>query len=594
MTNYYAPIEDMSFVVQELGELEGINRIPGYEDATADILEAILEQSAELTSEVVAPTNRIGDVKGTYVENKQVHVPEEFKQVYQHYLDGGWGGLSEHEDFGGQGLPQIIGVPVEEMWQSANLAFTLCPFLSKGAGRVIAFHADQKMKDIYLPKLFAGEWTATMDLTEPQAGSDLAAITTRAVPEGDHYLITGQKIFITWGDHDLTENILHLVLARLPDAPPGVKGISLFLVPKFILDENGQLGKRNDLYPVSVEHKLGIHGSPTCVMSFGDNGGAVGYLIGEANKGLSFMFTLMNHARLTVGLQGVALSERAYQQALAYARERIQGSIPGIDGRVPIIKHADVRRMLMLIKAYTEAMRALAYTTTTSLDYSLSSPDQDVRTYHHARLDLLTPVVKAWCSETVRETTSLAVQIHGGMGFVEETGVAQYFRDCRISSIYEGTTGIQARDFIGRKLIRDDFRSIKVFLDEINLLKNDLDSAGDEFSVIRSTLDRCLASLQKSIEFVKKNHMSDYAFTGAVSVDLLMQTGVVAGTWVMAKSALAARRRLNSNQGNRNFNESKILTARFFCEHISPMTFAYEQKIQAGHESIMQIDADLF
>ena len=306
------------------------------------------------------------------------------------------------------------------------------------------------------------------------------------------------------------------------------------------------------------------------------------------------MFTLMNHARLTVGLQGVALSERAYQQALAYARERVQGSIPGIEGRVPIIKHADVRRMLMLIKAYTEAMRALAYSATVSLDYSLSSTDREQRAYHHARLDLLTPVVKAWCSETVRETTSLAVQIHGGMGFVEETGVAQYFRDCRISSIYEGTTGIQARDFIGRKLIRDDFRSIQVWLDEMNLIKNDLDNAGDEFSTIRATLDRCLASLEKTVDFVKKNHVRDYAFAGSVSVDLLMQTGIIAGTWVMAKSALAAKRRLNTGQGNRSFNEAKITTARFFCEQISPLTFTYEQKILAGHEATMMLTEDQF
>ena len=594
MTNYYAPIEDMSFVVQELGDLEGVSRLPGFAEATTDILQAILEQSAELTSEVVAPTNRIGDLKGTYIDNKQVMIPDEFKVIYKHYLEGGWSGLSEHREFGGQGLPQIIGVTVEEMWQSGNLAFTLCPFLSKGAGRVIAMHADQKMKNTYLPKLVAGEWTATMDLTEPQAGSDLAAITTKAVPEGNHYLITGQKIFITWGDHNLTDNILHLVLARLPDAPPGVKGISLFLVPKFLLDENGGLGQRNDFYPVSVEHKLGIHGSPTCVMSYGDNGGAVGYLVGEPHHGLSYMFTLMNHARLTVGLQGVALSERAYQQALAYARERIQGSIPGIDGRVTIIKHADVRRMLMLIKAYTEAMRAMAYTATTSLDYSLSCPDPATRDYHHARLDLLTPVVKTWCSEMVRETTSLAVQIHGGMGFIEETGVAQYFRDCRISSIYEGTTGIQARDFIGRKLIRDDFRSINLLLKEMHSLKMELATAGGEFTIIHSTFDKCLAALANSLAFVRKNHTKDYAFAGTVAVDLLMQTGTVTGTWLMAKSALAARRRLDSNQGNRRFNEAKMTTARFFCEHISPLTFAYELKILAGHETVSAMSEDQF
>jgi len=594
MTNYYAPIEDMSFVVEELGDIAGIARLPGFTEATQDILQAILEQSAQLTSEVVTPTNRIGDIKGTFVENKQVKVPEEFKDIYRHYLEGGWSGLSEHREYGGQGLPQIIGVTVEEMWQSANLAFTLCPFLSKGAGRVIALHADQAMKDTYLPRLVSGEWTATMDLTEPQAGSDLAYVTTRAVPEGDHYLISGQKIFITWGDHDMTDNILHLVLARLPDAPPGVKGISLFLVPKYLLDSKGGPGKLNDFYPVSVEHKLGIHGSPTCVMSFGDNGGAVGYLIGQPHQGLSYMFTLMNHARLTVGLQGVALSERAYQQALAYARERVQGSLPGTPGRVPIIKHADVRRMLMLIKAYTEAMRAMAYMATSSLDYSLACSDAGLRNYHHARLDLLTPIVKTWCTESARETTSLAIQIHGGMGFIEETGVAQYFRDSRIGPIYEGTTGIQARDFIGRKLIRDNFQSIHVLLKEMHGLDQELAAAGADLSFIRNALNKSLTGLERTITFVEKNHHKDTAFPGSVAVDLLMQAGTVTGTWLMARSALAAKRRLNADKGNRSFNETKITTARFFCEHITPLTLTYEYRILTGHETINALAEDQF
>jgi alkylation response protein AidB-like acyl-CoA dehydrogenase len=594
MTNYFAPIEEMSFVVQEIGDLEGISRLPGYAEATPDILQAILEQSAELTSEIVAPTNRVGDRKGTYVENRQVKVPDEFKEIYRHYLDGGWSGLSEHREYGGQGLPQILGVTVEEMWQSANLAFTLCPFLSKGAGRVLALHADQSMKDTYLPRLVSGEWTATMDLTEPHAGSDLAAVTTRALPEGDHYLITGQKIFITWGDHNLTDNILHLVLARLPDAPPGVKGISLFLVPKFLLDGAGGLGIRNDFYPVSVEHKLGIHGSPTCIMSFGDNGGAVGYLVGQPHQGLSYMFTLMNHARLTVGLQGVALSERAYQQARAYAKERVQGSIPGISGRVRIIQHADVRRMLMLMKAYTEAMRAMAYLATSSLDYSLSCPDPALREYHHARLDLLTPIVKTWCTESARETTSLAIQIHGGMGFIEETGVAQYYRDSRIGTIYEGTTGIQGRDFIGRKLIRDNFKSIHMLLKEMRALDRDLSGAGAEFSSIRSALNRCLDCMERSLAFVEKNHAKDAAFPGSISVDLLMQAGTVTATWLMAKSALAAGRRLAGDQGNRAFNQAKITTARFFCEHVTPLSLVYEHRILAGHETINALSEDQY
>ena len=382
MSEYQAPVREMLFAIRDLAGLDRITRLPGGEEATADMAEAILEQAAELAAKVISPTNRIGDQKGTRVENGGVVVPDEFKAIYKEYESGGWAGVTAPEEFGGQNLPFLFGVAVEEMWCSANLAWSLCPLLTEGASRAIEAHGSEALRQAYLPKMMAGEWTGTMNLTEPQAGTDLAALRTQAVPDGDHYRISGQKIFITWGDHDMTENVVHLVLARLPDAPPGVRGISLFLAPKFLLKADGTPGERNGVRPISVEHKLGIHGSPTCVMAF-DN--AVGYLVGELNNGLAAMFTMMNHARLGVGLEGVAVAERAYQQARAYALERVQGRVPGEKGKAPIIRHADVRRMLFTMKAYIEAMRSIAYVMAADLDLSRRHPDEATRAPPGAR-----------------------------------------------------------------------------------------------------------------------------------------------------------------------------------------------------------------
>ena len=453
MSDYKAPTTDIHFVLKHIAALDKLANFSRFEEATEELVEAVITEAARLSSEVVAPSNRPADIQGARIENNAVSAADGLSDIYQQLIEGGWTSLSFSPEWGGQGLPSVLATAIQEMLMSANLSFSLCPMLTQGAIEAIDTHATDSLKQTYLPNMVSGQWTGTMNLTESQAGTDLAAVRTKAEPEGDHYRITGQKIFITWGDHDMTDNVIHLVLARLPDAPPGVKGISLFLVPKFMVNADGSIGERNDVYATALEHKLGIHASPTCVMSFGNNDGAIGYLVGEPNNGLACMFTMMNHARLTVGLQGVAISERAYQHAVSYAQERIQG--PTVSGPGPIINHPDVRRMLMLMKALTEAQRALTYAAVSSMDVLHASEDKNEQQHHQARVDLLTPIVKGWCTEVAQEVASLGVQVHGGMGFIEETGAAQYFRDARILPIYEGTNGIQALDLIGRKFLRD-------------------------------------------------------------------------------------------------------------------------------------------
>ncbi|MFQ6017378.1 MAG: acyl-CoA dehydrogenase family protein, partial [Kiloniellaceae bacterium] len=457
MTAYTAPIAEMRFVLDELAGLGEIAGFPGYEEAQPDLVGAVLEQAGRLAAEVLAPLNQPGDREGARYENGVVRTPKGFPEAYAQFVASGWGALPFDPAYGGQGLPWVVAMAVQEMWNSANLSFALAPLLTQGAVELLLAHGADRQKALYLPKMVSGEWTGTMDLTEPQAGSDLGALKTRAVMSGDHYLIAGQKVFISWGEHDCAENIVHMVLARTPDAPDGTAGISLFMVPKFLVNPDGSLGARNDLRCVSIERKLGIHASPTCVMAYGDSGGAVGLLVGAENRGLECMFTMMNYARLAVGIQGLAIAERAYQQALAYARDRIQGRpIDSTDRTpVPIIRHPDVRRMLMTMKANNEAMRALAYTATAALDRAKRHPDAKRRAENQARVDLLTPVVKAWLTDSGCEMASLGVQIHGGTGFIEETGAAQYYRDARVLPIYEGTNGIQALDLVGRKILRD-------------------------------------------------------------------------------------------------------------------------------------------
>ena len=592
MADYQAPVREMLFAIRDLAGLDRITRLPGYGEATAETAEAILEQAAELAASVLSPTNAIGDRQGTRVENGGVVVPEEFKAVYREFKAGGWSGVTAPEEFGGQGLPFLFGVAIEEMWCSANLAWSLCPLLSQGAARAIEAHGSPELRKAYLPKMTAGEWTGTMNLTEPQAGTDLAALRTQAVPEGDHYRISGQKIYITWGDHDMTENVVHLVLARLPDAPPGVRGISLFLAPKFLLKADGTPGERNSLRPLSVEHKLGIHGSPTCVMSFD---GAVGYLVGELNNGLAAMFTMMNHARLGVGLEGVAVSERSYQSALAYAKDRVQGRVAGEAGRTSIIGHADVRRMLLTMKAYIEAMRSITYVTVADLDLGRRHPDEATRARHQARVELMTPVVKGWSTEMSQVLTSLGLQVHGGMGYVEETGVAQYMRDARITTIYEGTTGIQANDLVSRKILRDGGASLRSLVLDLRAFEAELAKVAD-LEVVNRGLREGREAVEAAGAWLAANHARHPAAPGAASYHVLMLLGTVTGGWQLARGALIAHERLaaGATGPDRDFFKAKLVTARFYAEQFLPVATAHLRALQSGPDTLLALSDDQF
>jgi 3-(methylthio)propanoyl-CoA dehydrogenase len=591
MSEYQAPVKEMLFVLRDLAGLDAIRRLPGLQDATPDVVEAVLGQAAELASKVIGPTNRVGDEIGTRVENGQVIVPPEFVEAYRQFVDGGWPGLSQDAELGGQGLPFLVGVAVDEMWQSANLAWSLGPLLTQGAARAVQAHASAPLRAKFLEPMATGRWSGTMNLTEPQAGSDLGAIRTQAVPEGDHYRISGQKIFITWGDHNMTANVVHLVLARLPDAPAGTKGISLFLVPKFLINADGSAGARNGVTAVSVEHKLGIHGSPTCVLAFEN---AIGYLMGEKHNGLAYMFTMMNHARLGVGLEGVAIAERAYQQARTYARERVQGQAPGIQGKATIIHHPDVRRMLMTMKAQIEAMRSAAYVAAAELDFAHRVQDTAERARHQARLELLTPIIKGWCTETGQYLTSVALQVHGGMGYVEETGAAQHYRDARITTIYEGTTGIQAGDLVGRKILRDGGVALKALVADMAATVGELGPHGERLEAIRAALQDGVASAAAAGQWLGANFARDPGVPGATSYNLLMLLGTVIGGWQLARAAAAACGHLAAGPADAAFYEAKILTARHYAGQIMPLATAYRQAIEGGCEALLAMPEEQF
>jgi alkylation response protein AidB-like acyl-CoA dehydrogenase len=592
MSDYSFPYKDAEFILDELVEFDTLCESGGLSDFNTELASAVLEEASRLAGEVVAPLNVVGDREGARLEADGVHETPGFAEAYRQYAEGGWAALPFDEEYGGQGMPKVLGTAAEEVWQSANLAFSLCPLLTHGAVDALEQHGSDELKSTYLPKMVSGEWTGTMNLTEPQAGSDLAAVACRAVPDGDHYLITGQKIFITWGDHQMTDNVIHLVLARLPDAPQGVKGISLFLVPKFLLDENGEPGERNDVHCVSVEHKLGIHASPTCVMSFGDKGGAFGFLVGKPNRGLMAMFTMMNVARQSVGLQGLSVSSRSYQQALAWAKERLQGTRS--DGsRYPIIEFPDVRRMLMLMKAGTEAMRALAYTASAETDRSRLAKDADEAARHFARLELFTPIVKGWLTEMSQELTSYGIQIHGGMGYVEETGSAQYFRDARITTIYEGTTAIQANDLVGRKTLANDGAVLADLLADIRATADAL-SAQENLAALGAALSDGAEAAEKARQWLLERAKEDRNVAGAASVNYLMLLGYVCGGWLMGQSALKAAARLESRGGDESFLKAKVVTARFYCEHLLPRAGACLAAIEAGPDSMMALSADQF
>ncbi|HWH47654.1 MAG TPA: acyl-CoA dehydrogenase [Burkholderiales bacterium] len=593
MSTYAAPIRDMKFVINELVGLDQISALPGCGEVTPDLVDAVLEEAGKFAAGVLDPLNRAGDRTGATLDKNVVTAAPGFKQAFRQFSEGGWTGLNCDPQFGGQGLPHIISAQTSEMWNSANMSFCLCPMLTAGVVAALMRHGSVQQKTQYLPNLVSGKWTGTMNLTEPQAGSDLAAVRTRAVPEGDHYRLHGTKIFITWGEHDMAENIIHMVLARTPDAPEGVKGISLFVVPKFLLNKDGSLGKRNDVRCVSIEHKLGIHGSPTCVMAYGDADGAVGYLVGEENRGLEFMFTMMNFARLEVGIEGVAIAERAYQHALEYAKTRVQGREIGVKGgdRVSIIRHPDVRRMLMSMKAQTEAMRAIATLASAYLDKALLHPDKAERARNQALFDLLTPVVKGWCTEQSIEIASIGVQVHGGMGFVEETGAAQYLRDARITTIYEGTTGIQANDLIGRKIAYEKGATIKQMIAEMQAFDDELAKvAHPGLEVVRLSLSQGVTALTEATDWLLATFPHDMRSAAAGAVPFLKLFGVVAGGWQMGRAALIAKRRLDEGAQDYDFYRAKIGTARFYAEHILPLAQAYKHEIVNGAASVLALE----
>ena len=585
MADYKAPLKDMNFSLRHNARMEQLAQLPGYEDASDDMVTAILEEAGKVANEVLSPLNEVGDQTGVKLVGVDVPTPAGFADAYQQFSEGGWGSLQFDPEYGGQGLPYALSIPVMEMWQSANMAWGLCPLLSQGAVEAIFHNATDELKNQYLPKLISGEWTGTMNLTEPQAGSDLAAIRSKAEREGDHYRIKGQKIFITWGEHDMAENIVHLVLARLPDAPEGVRGISLFVVPKFMVNADGSLGERNDAKCVSLEHKLGIHASPTCVMAFGDDEGAIGYLVGEENKGLACMFTMMNNARLAVGLQGVAISERAYQHALEYAHDRVQSPAVGSKVASPIIRHADVRRMLQTMKSITEAGRALAYDACASLDFAHKSEGAETRARESARAAYLTPIVKGWCTEVAQEVTSLGVQIHGGMGFIEETGAAQHYRDARILPIYEGTNAIQALDLVGRKTLFDKGEAGAAVQAEIAELISALDAQGG-FASEAAQLKVALEQAQTAQAQLLNGAADDAQLPGTVAYNYLMMMGTLCGGWQILRGALAAQQEL-ANGGDEVFLNAKILSARFYVTQVLPRTASYAQMVAAGSESVM-------
>jgi alkylation response protein AidB-like acyl-CoA dehydrogenase len=577
---YAAPLADMRLVLDAVGGLSG---------EAAELAGPVLEEAARFAASELDPLNQPGDRTGSVLENGVVRTPTGFREAYRQYIEGGWMGLAVDTEHGGQGLPSALSTPVVEMLNSACMGWALCPLLSAGAIDMLAAHGSTEQKQLYLAKLVSGEWTGTMNLTEPQAGSDLGALRTRAVPQkderwGEHYRITGQKIFITYGDHDLTDNIIHMVLARTPDAPPGSRGISLFLVPKFLPNGEGRPGERNDLRPLRLEEKLGIHASPTCVMSYGEGEGAVGWRIGDENRGLEAMFTMMNSERLGVGVQGVAIAERAYQQARDYARTRVQGApigMPRDSGAAPpIVYHPDVRRMLLWMKAATEAMRALAYLAAAAIDAGRAMTGE-AQFRAQRRADLLIPVVKAWCTDLGVEVASTGIQVHGGMGYIEETGAAQYLRDARIAPIYEGTNGIQANDLVGRKLGRDRGEAARELIAEMRASLGELDAP--ELAALRQRLTDATAALDTATAYLVT---AEPALAAAGSVPYLHLCGTVLGGWLMARVAAVALQRHDAG-----LSAAKLATARFYAEHFLARAQAYLPAVMGG-ATVVDFDPD--
>ncbi|MGZ3238295.1 MAG: acyl-CoA dehydrogenase [Burkholderiaceae bacterium] len=595
--SYVAPIKDMLFVLNELAGLKEVNALPGCEDATPETVEAVLEENAKFCGEVVAPLNFIGDKEPSSWHDGKVTTTKGFKEAFKAYGEAGWQGVQHPVEFGGQGLPKLVATPCMEMLNSANLSFALCPLLTDGAIEALMTAGTDEQKNIYLQNFISGKWTGTMNLTEPQAGSDLAMVRTRAVPQGDGtYKIFGTKIFITYGEHDMAENIVHLVLARTPDAPEGVKGISLFVVPKFLVNADGSLGARNDVHCVSIEHKMGIKASPTAVLQFGDHGGAIGTVVGEENRGLEYMFIMMNAARFAVGLQGISVAERAYQKAVSYAKDRVQSrDLTGSPGPVTIIHQPDVRRMLMSMRAQVEASRALAYVTAAASDAAHHHPDEATRKASHAFYEYMVPIVKGWSTELSIDVASTGVQVHGGMGFIEETGAAQYYRDARILAIYEGTTAIQANDLVGRKTVRDGGATAKGIIAQIRKTEAELAaSASADCAAIRKQLNAASTALEEVVTYVASNMKLDIKAVFAGSVPYLKMAGIVLGGWQMARAALIAEEKLKAGEGDAKFYQAKIATARFFADHILSQASGYRTSILEGSAGVLALSEDQF
>ena len=567
MTAYSAPLEDMRFVLNHVVGLNEITKLPGFEGIDTNLTNQILEEAGKFSSNILAPLNHLGDTKGAQIENGVVRPVEGFGNAYKQWAQAGWNSSPFDADHGGQGLPWTLTTALWEMWDSANMAFSLCPLLTQAAIDALERHASNAQKETYLEKLVSGEWTGTMNLTEPQSGTDLGTIRTSSIKEGDHYRIRGQKIYITWGDHDMTENIIHLVLARSPDGPPGSRGLSLFIVPKFLINADGSLGQRNDVRPVSIEHKIGIHASPTCVMSYGENDGAIGYLIGEENRGIEYMFVMMNNARLAVGLQGLAIAERAYQQAVSFAKERVQGKpIQGSLDNSTIIEHPDVRRMLLGMKSQIEAMRGLCYEVAADLDRASKIEDKDERENAQAMLELMIPVVKAWCTDTGLAITSTNIQVHGGMGFMEETGAGQHYRDARITTIYEGTNGVQAMDLLGRKVVRNGGETVHTFIKNVQETIDQLDTKDPIQLSISIHLKNSLDALNSAVAWMIETFPKQPGQAAAGATSFLEMMGLISGGWMLARGVIEADMQLKNKQGDKKFLNSKITTAQYFAQ----------------------------
>ncbi len=595
MTEYRAPLKQMRFTIDHLADFSEVTKLDDYSAVDGDTVEAVLDEAARFAAGVLAPINTLGDQKGVQVVDDAVVVPPEFTDAYRQFCEAGWPGIASDPEFGGQGLPKTVAVACDEMWAGANVSFALCPELSQGAILAMNRHATEELKQVYLEKLISGQWSGTMCLTEAQAGSDLGVLTTRAEPTGDgRYLISGQKIYITWGDQPMSENIIHLVLARLPDAPKGSRGISLFLVPKYKVNADGSVGEKNDIRAVSVEHKMGIHASPTCVLAFGDDGGSEGFLVGKENEGLGAMFTMMNYMRLGVGVQGVGLSDVSYQKAASYARDRVQGSAPGEKGSVPIIRHADVRRMLLLMASLTQASRAICVYTASCLDRGAHGADPESAGAYQSRAELLTPVAKAWPTEAALEVTSLGIQVHGGMGYVEETGASQFYRDARIAPIYEGTNSIQAMDLVGRKVLRDGGATISAFVSEMRAVDADLANAGEGLAVVRKSLTRGLDEIVQCSTYIMTHFKRDADLVSSVAFNYLMLVGTVIGGWQLARGALVAAGQLVAGGGDTAFLEKQLVLAKFYAEQVMPRNAAYAEAVRAGTGSMMTLAAENF